>query len=134
MIGQRIPAGQLAVSHAKDCGNAPKKKLLLDIHIALAEGDMSPLLTQVADNVVWERVGLADIHGKEQLEETLARMQKQPATHLRIDNIITHGNTASANGVLSFGEQRLHFCCVYAFGGFSKQAKIKAITSYEITG
>lgn len=132
MIGQPLPPGQLAVTHAPDCGNAPKKKLLLDIHIALAEGDLSPLLDQVADNVVWERVGIAALHGKEQLAQALEAMRQKPATSLLMDNIITHGNTASANGVLSFGEEQFHFCCVYVFGGFSKQAKIKAITSYEI--
>jgi hypothetical protein len=52
---------------------------------------------------------------------------------VRIDNIITHGDTGVVNGWAKMKEGNAYaFCDVYKFNGHSKGAKIREITSYII--
>jgi hypothetical protein len=46
-----------------DCDNAPKKRVLRDLAVALAEGDPDGIIVELADDVIWDVVGLDEIHG-----------------------------------------------------------------------
>lgn len=123
----------LNVTAPADCGNAPKKRWLLDFNIAFARGDLSAILEGVTDDVEWIRIGKDVIRGKDRFAEALALMKGESAKELVIDAIITHGNTAAANGTITFHDGRTYaFCDVYRFNNHSKSAKLKAITSYVI--
>jgi|HigsolmetaAR203D_1030402.scaffolds.fasta_scaffold01307_15 hypothetical protein len=125
-------AGNVKLVCREDCGNAPRKKLLLEWNVALVNGDFDFLLRHVTDTVVWDRVGVGNIQGKDRLIETLESFKEHPITELRIDHIITHGYTAALHGMMTYGGKRRRFCDVYVFNGASKQAKIKEITTYAI--
>jgi len=121
------------VIYADDCGNAPKKRVLRDFNIAFAKADMAFILDQVAENIEWNIVGDRVIKGKTQFAEMLKKMKKDSVLEIHLNQIITHGNVASANGLLVFDNNRkIAFCDVYLFNNFSKHAKIKEITSYVI--
>lgn len=117
----------------EDCGNAPKKKILLDFNVAFAKNDIDYLSGIVSDDITWDMVGDKVIHGKAQFLESLEQMADVVVTELHIKDIITHGNVGSAHGTLTFDDGAIYaFCDVYKFGSFSKNAKIKEITSYVI--
>lgn len=114
-----------------DCGNAPRKQVLKDFNIAFAQGDVEAVLEMVRDDIVWEIVGERRIEGKEAMRTALEAMRETEATELHLHHIITHGNEAAANGVITFTNGlRYAFCDVYVFAGFTKTAKLRAITSY----
>src|SRR5699024_2592306 len=113
----------LKVFCKEDCGNAPKKQILKDFNIAYAKCDSESILEQVTDDVIWHMVGAKQSEGKEQCAEELERIGYEQATELHIEHIITHGNTASVNGVLTFHrDQHYAFCDVYVFNSFAKHA------------
>lgn len=125
--------GNLKVFCKEDCGNAPRKQVLKSFNIAFASGNVEAVLDAVSDDIVWERVGDCTIRGKHAFADALNRYSNQAADELRLLTIITHGNEASANGILKFnGQYTWAFCDVYRFAGFTKTAKIKQITSYAI--
>jgi hypothetical protein len=60
-------------------------------------------------------------------------MKDSLALELNISNIMTHGSTGAANGILIFENNKSYaFCDVYIFSSAAKNAKIKEITSYVI--
>ena len=122
----------LRIICGEDCGNAPRKELLKAFNIAFARGDAGFILEHVAPDIVWHMVGDRTVRGMEQFAEALDEMKGSKATELHIHNIITHGNTAAADGILKFGQKSYAFCDVYKFSGAAKTAKIKEITSYVI--
>jgi hypothetical protein len=118
---------------AEDCENAPKKELLKEFSIALAKNDISFIVENITDNVIWNIVGDKLIQGKDTFADTLKQMRNSTAIELHISNIITHGNTGSANGILTFENKKCFaFCDVYIFSSAAKNGKIKEITSYVI--
>lgn len=125
--------GALKVYCKSDCGNAPRKQVLKSFNIAFASGDVEAVLEAAADDIVWERIGDRTIRGKAAFADALTSYRNQVADELRLHTIITHGNEASANGIIKFsGRKARAFCDVYRFAGFAKTAKIKQITTYAM--
>ena len=121
------------VECAEDCGNSPKKQLLRDINIAFAKREIGFCLDWMTDDIIWEIIGDRVIEGVSDVEKVLNEWSIREISLLRIHNIITHGNTASVNGVLLLNDKEtIDFCDVYNFRGFGKNSKIKKITSFVI--
>ena len=118
---------------SEDCGNAPKKALLKEVHIAFAEHDTAFILENVTDDIRWHIIGDKLIQGKSEVAAALETMKDEKVEELTINNIITHGKTAAVNGSTTLASGRtVAFCDVYGFDGHGKNAKIKEITSYVI--
>jgi hypothetical protein len=117
-----------------DCGNAPRKRVLLDWLTALASGDLDKVLGELSESIVWDIVGDRQVEGLDAARQyVLERMDGYPGKALRIDNIITHGTTAAANGTLVTKDGRsLAFCDVYTFTRASVTGKIRTITTYQL--
>lgn len=123
----------IKIECAENCGNSPKKKLLRDLSIAFVKNEIEFCMDWMTDDVVWEIIGDKLIRGKGDFEKALHQMKNCKVQQLRIQNIITHGNTGSVNGTLILNDKEsVAFCDVYNFRGFGKNSKIKAITSYII--
>src|SRR5690625_4765727 len=123
----------IKIECAENCGNSPKKELLRDLSIAFAKNEIGFCMDWMTDDVAWEIIGDKLIRGKGDFEKALRQMKDREVQQLRIQNIITHGNVGSVNGTLILNDkQSVSFCDVYTFRGFSKNLKIKAITSYII--
>ncbi|NLN33515.1 MAG: hypothetical protein GX159_07970 [Flavobacteriaceae bacterium] len=115
-----------------DCGNAPKKEFLKQLHIALAQGDSAFVIENIADDVHWEIIGNHTITNKQELEKRLSDNPLWNVTELNLDAIITHGNEASANGSVVTAENlKFAFCNMYKFRGF-KGPILKHIKTYII--
>jgi ketosteroid isomerase-like protein len=117
----------------EDCKNAPKKRVLRDFRRAWAAGDLDDMAEAVSDDVRWKRVGEEVVEGWTELEQAVTEMGRDKATHLKIENIITHGATAALNGAIERESGSTYeFCDVYRFGGHGKNAKITEIASYAV--
>src|SRR5690625_6628460 len=82
----------------KDCGNSPKKNHLKNFNIALVKQDIPFIVDSVADDIVWNIVGKKIVRGKDGFMNLLKKEDPSLAIKLEINEIITHGNVASANG------------------------------------
>ncbi|SDN09677.1 nuclear transport factor 2 family protein [Kriegella aquimaris] len=115
-----------------NCGNSPKMEFLKQFNIAFAEGNVTFLMENVTDDIVWNIIGERKIVGIEAFTEELEKMQSVKVSELKLDQILSHGKEGAANGVMTM-ENGKH----YAFSDFyvfqsAKGEKVKAITSYCI--
>lgn len=127
-------ANNIKVECAADCGNSPKKRLLLELSIAFAANDVGFCAAWMTDDVIWNMIGDKRICGKDEFEKAALNLLKsREVSEIHVQNIITHGNTGSINGTLRLKNKKtVAFCEVYNFRGFGPNSKIKEITSYFI--
>ncbi|MCM3087575.1 nuclear transport factor 2 family protein [Bhargavaea ginsengi] len=111
-----------------DCGNAPKKKVLNELIIAMAGRNIEEVMPVLAEDVSWQVAGGRLLAGKEETAEFVSAF---PAiAELEILTIITHGKTAAANGRILTEKGVLHeFCHVFLFVSAGKHT-IREITTY----
>jgi hypothetical protein len=122
----------IKVISPSDCGNAPKKKVLKDLLIALAVKDIPFINEYTKEDIRWDIVNDITVQGREQAIEVLEKSMSSSVMELNIHNIITHGKTASANGTFKFENNKVYaFCNVFNFVSAGKNI-IKEITSYII--
>lgn len=113
-----------------------KGKFLQQLNEAFANSDTEYLAANVTDDIQWTVVGDRTVRGKEAFVEALKEMEADEPMELTIHNIITHGDTASVDGIMKMpggsGNGKAYaFCDVYTFSGF-KNPKVKEMTSYVI--
>jgi SnoaL-like domain len=117
---------------APDCGNAPKRALLRDYAVALADRNLADMLSVVSDDVEWEVVGSRRT-GKDGFSGTVDRLLAGEVADLTLHSVLTHGDEGCVTGVMRMTDgRRIRFCDVYKFTGHSKSAKIKTITSFTV--
>src|SRR5690625_5890914 len=95
----------IKIECAENCGNSPKKELLRDLSIAFVKNEIELCMDWMTDDVVWEIIGDKLIRGKGDFEKTLHQMNNRKVQQIRIQNIITHGNTGSVNGTLIINDK-----------------------------
>lgn len=124
----------MATVHIRpDCGNAPRKLLLRDFTIALADNNHAFILNWLADDIQWELVGDRLVSGRTAVTGMLRDTAQTAVDEVTVANIITHGDAGSVNGTVQYADgRRFGFCSVYTFAGHSKTAKIKVIAAYRI--
>ena len=81
-----------------DCGNAPRKLFLKDVHISLAEGEAALMIENAAEGIVWEFVGGKTVKGKADFAEAVKQQVSKKVDELLIRSIITHGKEAAVSG------------------------------------
>lgn len=117
----------------EDCGNSPRRLMLKKLNISFARGDAENILSHVTNDIVWESVGGKQLVGIENVRSELETLKEIQVAKLEIENIITHGKAASANGMIRMENGKKYaFCDVYLFNNSSKNGKIKGIKSYCI--
>lgn len=113
-----------------------KGTFLQELNEAFANSDTDYIAEYVTDDIRWMIVGDRTVQGKEAFVEALKEMEGDEPMELTIHHIITHGRTASVDGVMKMpdgsGDGKAYaFCDVYTFSGF-KNPKVKEMTSYVI--
>lgn len=112
-----------------DCGNSPKKELLKNYHIALANGDIEVVTMNISDNINWEIIGERTVTSKEEFVKTIQEFKLWKVKELVVDAIITHGTDASVNGrIITADNLYFAFCDVYKFTG----STIKSVKTFLI--
>lgn len=118
------------ISIQVDCGNSPKKEFLKDYHVALANGDIDFVATNVAKDIHWEVIGGAFVNTKDDFLKAVQQFEQWNVKRLAVDTIITHGIDASVNGqIITQDDEHFVFCDIYKFKGF-KGTIIKSIKSF----
>ncbi|MAZ27009.1 MAG: DNA-binding protein [Cytophagaceae bacterium] len=112
-----------------------KGKFLKKFNEAFAKGDIDFLLHSITDDIYWTLYGHKHISGKEAFKREVQKMVEME-TGISIHKIITHGNTASVNGIIEANDDNgkamtLAYCDVYGLSGF-KNPKIKTIETYLV--
>ena len=109
-----------------------KGKFLRQLNEAFANSDIDFIIQNVTDDIKWTVQGDFSLQGKEDFTKALEEMAAPEPFELEIENIITHGRSASVDGIMRSGDGKTYaFCDIYQFNGF-KNAKVKEMTSYVI--
>lgn len=115
-----------------NCGNSPKMRFLRDFNIAFAKGDVKFLTDNVTQEIVWNKIGIKKICGKDQFQRDLHHMHAESVAELVLENIISHGKTGAANGIIKMQSgKHFAFSDIYEFNG-ARGEKLKSITSHVI--
>lgn len=120
------------ISIEENCGNSPRKQFLSDFYIAFAERDEEVIRSMLTDDVRLAIIGEKTLDGRQSVVDSMD-LFLDGVSEITVDNIITHGDTAAVNGVITADSGDTHaFCEVFTFEGHSKDATIKSIDSYVI--
>ena len=122
----------VAVREVPDCGNAPRKEVLRDLVIGLAERDADAVVALLADDVRWSLVGDTELVGADAVRDWIAGLPE--ADELAFEALMTHGRLAGVDGTVTTADgAREAFCHVLHFAGAAKAAKIIRVRSYRRT-
>jgi hypothetical protein len=122
----------IKVNVNKDCGNSPKNLFLQRMTIAIAEGDMDPILEAVAEDFCWNKIGEKLIQGKPNLIKELDHVNPTKVEELTIMHALTHGKAGAVDGRIKYNDGKMAaFCDVYEFTN-AKGSRVKEIISFVI--
>ncbi|TVT29288.1 hypothetical protein FO441_03115 [Salinicoccus cyprini] len=118
----------------KGCDNAPRKQIVIDFTSALLEPNHEIAEAYAHDSVVWYQLKVERIiEGRRSLITALHDENTVTIDCLEIYQVITHGKSASINGLISYADgARINFCDVYVFSNGAKSGKVKEIRSYRL--
>lgn len=123
----------VTVRSTPDCGNAPRKEVLRDLVVALAERDGETVAALVGEDVEWNLVGDTVVRGREAVRAWAADLPE--AKEVAFGALITHGREAGVDGMIEAADGTRHaFCHVLRFPGTARTAKIAEIRSYILPG
>ncbi len=106
-----------------DCGNAPRRQIIKDLVVAIAE--------KRVDAVDWTVVGVTEMSTLEQVCDWIAK--SEAVTQVRFGAILTHGREGGVDGeITTSAGKRYAFCHVLGFASTAKTAKVKAARTYVI--
>jgi hypothetical protein len=124
----------LTLSIPADCGNAPKKQVIRDFNIAFAQGDVTGVLSFLAEEVEWDIVGNKVLQGKAAVEAELNYMAETSFQSLSLDIVLTHGKFGSAVGALTTVDGDVYrFSDTYEFVSAGKHT-IQRFISFAMAG
>lgn len=119
------------VEAPEDCGNAPRKMVIRDLLVALAERDHDAVVSFLREDVRWDVVGLKELTGPDAVGDWL--LQQPPVEELHIATVITHGTDCGAEGRLVHSDgTTTRFNHIMLFAGHAKTAKVKEVRSYLV--
>ncbi|MFQ4149579.1 hypothetical protein AAGW05_12925 [Arthrobacter sp. LAPM80] len=114
-----------------DCGNAPRKEIVRDFVVSLAERNSEHVMSLLAEDIAWKIVGDRILTDRETVLRWVTGLPK--VDQVVFGSLLTHGRGASADGVfyLADGTQS-SFCHVLRFASAVKTAKIVGVNTYAI--
>lgn len=68
----------------QDCDNAPKRRIIRDLNIAFAKGDVKALSEQFHKDIEWEMIGDKTISGYDAVVEYLEKIKSSKANSLEL--------------------------------------------------
>lgn len=114
------------------CDNAPKRRTMLTFIIASATVDKKKLSNLVTNDFVWEVPGSFKLEGFDDFYKELEDHQVNIAS-LEVKDNLSHGKVGAIHGTqIAQDGSIVYFTDIFKFESHSKDAKVKAITSYII--
>ncbi|WP_227379669.1 nuclear transport factor 2 family protein [Haladaptatus halobius] len=120
------------LSIEENCSNSPRKQFLSDFYVAFTERDEEAIRSMLTDDVQLVIVGEQTLDGNQSVVDSMDLFLDGVAK-ITVENIITHGDIAAVNGVITTDNgDSYEFCEVFKFEGHTKDANITSIKSYVI--
>ena len=117
----------------KDCGNAPKKQILIQFTLAVWNKKMDVIQQYAHESIEWHQLKIKKTSGLHEFMEAIQAGSTKTIERLEVFHVITHGKWASMNGVITYEDKSIvDFCDVYTFNNHSKSAKIIEVKSYQV--
>lgn len=114
------------------CDNAPKRRTMLTFIIASATVDKKKLSNLVTNDFVWEVPGSFKLEDFDDFYKELEDHQVNIAS-LEVKDNLSHGKVGAIHGTqIAQDGSIVYFTDIFKFESHSKDAKVKAITSYII--
>lgn len=121
----------VTIHEEPDCGNSPRKEILRDLVVALAQRDVEHLAAVLDEDVSWTVVGEQTVSGR--VAARGMALALPPVDELTFGTFLTHGRGAGVDGVLRLADGgETAFCHVLRFKSTAKTAKVADINSYLI--
>lgn len=121
----------VTIHEEPDCGNSPRKEILRDLVVALAQRDVEHIEAVLADDVSWTIVGEQTVSGREATKEMVLALPH--VDELTFGTFLTHGRGGGVDGVLRLADgTQTAFCHLLRFKSTVKTAKVVGINSYLI--
>nr|WP_254112811.1 hypothetical protein [Bacillus pumilus] len=116
------------------CDNAPRKQIIIDFTVAILTRQNEVINEYADESIIWFQLkDNTKLEGRNALNSTLYKEDREIVSALEIYQVITHGKFASINGVMLLANGlKIDFCDVYIFSSAAKSGKIKDIKSYRI--
>nr|WP_254108054.1 hypothetical protein [Bacillus pumilus] len=116
------------------CDNAPRKQIIIDFTVAILTRQNEVINEYADESIIWFQLkDNTKLEGRNALNSTLYKEDREIVSALEIYQVITHGKFASINGVMLLANGlKIDFCDVYIFSSAAKSGKIKEIKSYRI--
>lgn len=119
----------VTIQEEPDCGNAPRKEVLRDLVVALAQKDADHVASLLSEDIAWTLVGERHLAGRTAVVEWVTKLP--PVDQVAFGSLLTHGRGASVDGVLELADgTRWGFCHVLRFAGATKTARLVSVNSY----
>lgn len=110
-----------------------KAKFLHKFNEAFAKSDTKFIIDSVTDDIEWTIYGDKKIIGKEVFSKVIETMASDAKVILEVDKIITHGDMAAVNGIITMPDKKQYaYSDIYKLSGF-KNPKVKQLQSYIIS-
>lgn len=119
------------VVRSRDCGNSPKNRLVEDVAVALAIGDVDAIAAAVTEDVQWLTVGDGAIAGVADVAVAALNAKPERLAEVTIVHVMSHGKLGAANGIVHSGTGRYEFCHVMEFGN-ARGTAVQKITTYRV--
>ncbi|KAB8130301.1 hypothetical protein F9U64_14350 [Gracilibacillus oryzae] len=128
------PQNEMKLIIPKGCDNAPRKQIVIDFTIAIWKRQNDIIMEYADESIVWFQLKEdRKIEGLSAFISSLEEGNKQNIDCLEIHQVITHGKSASINGVLSLTDgTTINFCDVYLFSNTARSGKVKELKTYKI--
>jgi hypothetical protein len=117
----------------ENCGNSPRNLFLKNFTVALTKGDKKYVEKNITEVVKWDYIGKEIIAGKDNFLKELTKSKLIKPKTLKIDSVISHGNTGAVSGFMESKNESNHaFCHLFRLNGFTHKAIVKEISSFVI--
>lgn len=118
----------------KDCGNAPRKMIIIDFIVACLNGEREILAGYSIDTVEWHDVKEnRRVIGLKKMIDKIEKNKLADVQKLCIEHVITHGKLAAIHGEIIYTQgNKTPFCIILEFSSAGKSGKIKRVKSYVI--
>ncbi|AVI40542.1 hypothetical protein [Bacillus pumilus] len=125
---------ELKLTIPTGCDNAPRKQIIIDFTVAILTRQNEVINEYADESIIWFQLkDNTKLEGRNALNSTLYKEDREIVSALEIYQVITHGKFASINGVMLLANGlKIDFCDVYIFSSAAKSGKIKEIKSYRI--
>lgn len=117
----------------EDCGNSPRNLFLKNFTVAFTKGESKYVQQNITEDAKWDYIGNKVITGKDDFLKELLKSKFIKPKKIKIDSVISHGNTGAVSGFMDLENGRNYaFCHVFRLSGFPRKAIVKKISSFVI--